>query len=99
MATSDSIQRARPLLGTIVEIVAGGAAASKLDEPVDAAFDAIAQVHRLMSFHDSKSDVSRLNREAFDRDVAVHAWTYRVLSTALEIHRYSGGLFDITVAP
>lgn len=96
---SDSIRRARPLLGTFVEIEIAGARRSDMDGAVDAAFDAIAQVHRLMSFHEPDSDVSRLNREAGLHPMAVHAWTFEVLDTAIELHRRSGGLFDVTIAP
>jgi len=99
MSTSDSICRAQPLLGTFVEIAASGAARCDLQKAIDEAFAAVAQVHRLMSFHDPESDASRLNREAFARAVPVHAWTYQVLETAVEFHRHSAGLFDITVAP
>ena len=99
MDSSDSICRAQPLLGTIVEIAASGAAACGLQDAVDEAFGAVAQVHRLMSFHDAESDVSRLNREAFARAVPVHAWTFEVLETALELHRRSAGLFDVAIAP
>jgi len=52
-----------------------------------------------MSFHDSQSDVSRLNREAWLRPVEVDAWTFRVLEAAVEMHRRSNGIFDIAVAP
>jgi thiamine biosynthesis lipoprotein len=95
MAPDDMIRRARPLLGTFVEIAAGGAA----DAAIEAAFAAVATVHRLMSFHDPASDVSRLNREAARRAVAVNAWTYQVLDTASAMHRASAGAFDIAVAP
>ena len=100
MATaSDRVRRARPLLGTFVEIEVAGAAKSGVNAAIDAAFEAVASVHRLMSFHEPDSDVSRLNREAFVRPVSVHAWTYRVLEAAVEMHRRSNGLFDIAVAP
>src|ERR1700730_18025263 len=100
MATaSDKVRRARPLLGTFVEIEAAGAARSELDAAIDAAFEAVARVHRLMSFHERDSDVSRLNREAFVRPVNVHAWTFQVLQVAVEMHRLTNGIFDITVAP
>jgi thiamine biosynthesis lipoprotein len=52
-----------------------------------------------MSFHDAASDVSRLNRGAAAGAVAVHAWTYQVLQTAVAMHRESAGVFDITSAP
>jgi thiamine biosynthesis lipoprotein len=96
---SDSIRRARPLLGTFVEIEAAGAARSEMNAAIDAAFDAIALVHRLMSFHEPDSDVSRLNREAGVGPTRVHAWTFQVLEAAIEMHRRSGGVFDIAVAP
>jgi thiamine biosynthesis lipoprotein len=95
----DSARRARPLLGTVVEITARGAPRAELDAGIDAAFCAVADVHRLMSFHDPGSDVSRLNRDAASRAVRVHAWTYRVLSAAHELHAASTGRFDIAVAP
>jgi FAD:protein FMN transferase len=96
---TSSIKRAQPLLGTFVEIAAAGAATGALQCAIDKAFDVIAQIHRLMSFHDLRSDVSRLNRQAFRRAVAVHPWTYRVLEAALEFSRRSSGIFDITIAP
>jgi thiamine biosynthesis lipoprotein len=96
---SVSVRRARPLLGTFVEIEAEGAAGVKLDAAVDAAFADVAEVHRLMSFHDPDSDISRLNREAHVRPVVVHDWTYQVLQVAIELNRRSGGAFDIAVAP
>jgi thiamine biosynthesis lipoprotein len=98
-AASDSIRRARPLLGTFVEIAVAGAAKSEMNAAIDAAFEAVAGVHRLMSFHESDSDVSRLNREAWVRPTEVHAWTFEVLDAAVDMHRRSNGIFDVTVAP
>jgi FAD:protein FMN transferase len=94
----DSIRRARPLLGTFVEICASGASAEDLETAVEAAFGAIAKVQRLMSFHESGSDVSRLNRDASTTAVKVDPWTFHVLEAALELHRRSDGAFDITTA-
>ena len=96
---SDRVRRAKPLLGTFVEIEAAGMANSGLHTAIDAAFEAVESVHRLMSFHERGSDVSRLNREAGARPVAVHAWTYQVLEAAVEMHRRSNGVFDVAVAP
>lgn len=99
MDISDSVRRTQPLLGTFVEIAASGADRSDLQQAVDEAFAAVAKVHRLMSFHDPQSEVSRLNREASARAVPVDAWTYQVLEMALELYRQSAGVFDVTVAP
>ena len=99
MDISDSICRARPLLGTFVEIRSAGATRAATEQAIDAAFAVIDKIHRLMSFHDPDSDVGRLNREACKRSVAVDPWTYQVLETALVLHRRSHGVFDIAVAP
>lgn len=86
------IRRARPLLGTLVEIRASAEPAA-----VAGAFDAIAQVHALMSFQDPASELSRLNRDAWREPVLVHPWTWRVLCAARWLHAHSGGAFDCTV--
>lgn len=98
-AASNRVRRARPLLGTFVEIEAEGHVEAEVIGAIDAAFDAVSTVHRLMSFHDPDSDVSRLNREAFDRPVRVHEWTFDVLKTSVELHRRSDGFFNVAVAP
>jgi hypothetical protein len=66
---------------------------------VEAAFVAIGTVHRLMSFHDEESDVSRLNRGAYETAIRVHPWTFEVLEIALDLHGQSNGMFDIRIAP
>lgn len=81
-------RRCRPLLGTFVEIT------SDREGAIDAAFDAIAQVHRLMSAHEPDSDLSRINRFGHQRAVEVHDWTARVLERALYWARESAGAFD-----
>ncbi len=94
-----SIRRARPLLGTFVEIAVAGETFDAAQAAVEAAFSAVATVHRLMSFHETDSDVSRLNRGAASGAVRVHDWTYQVLEAARDLHRRSTGMFDISVAP
>src|SRR5260221_11486197 len=93
-----TVARMRPLLGTFVEIRATGRAACALPG-VAAAFAAIERVHKLMSFHDDDSDVARINAADCDREVAVHADTYRVLQFAQQLRRQSAGAFDIAIAP
>lgn len=95
----NEVRRARPLLGTFVEICAGGTRKDKLHRAIDKAFEAIALVQRLMSFHDEASDISQINRLAFKYPVLVHPFTYEVLKTAQEISIQTNGLFDCTIAP
>ena len=85
---TERITRCRPLLGTFVEVTCGSVQAA------DAAFDAIARVHALMSAHDPDSELSRINRFAHQRPIAVHPWTTAVLVRALFWARASKGAFD-----
>jgi thiamine biosynthesis lipoprotein len=93
------IERARPLLGTRVAIRVHGLSEKDAHQAINEAFDDMALIHRLMSFHEPDSDVSRLNREAADHAVEVHPATFGVLQRAEEMSRFSDGCFDITVAP
>ena len=94
---SSEVRRARPLLGTFVDITAQGAGETELHRAIDRAFAAIERVHRLMSFHDEQSDVSRINRNGFPKGAVVHPWTWQVLKAAQQFARDSDGVFDITV--
>jgi thiamine biosynthesis lipoprotein len=96
--TGEQQVRARPLLGTMVEIAASGAEGC-VTQAISQAFDAIAEVHALMSYQDPASDLSRINQSAFDAPVAAHTHTWHVLSAARELSEASDGLFDITIAP
>lgn len=86
------MRRCRPLLGTFVEV--------DCDRPnaIDGAFAEIARIHRLMSAHEPDSDLSRLNRFAHREPVRVDSHTARVLQSAVEWHRRSGGTFDVVRA-
>jgi len=87
-------RRARPLLGTLVEVRAEAPEAA-----LDAAFDAVAQVQRLMSFHDAASDVRAIARARAGDRVRVHGHTAAVLRRAQAWARASGGAFDAGCAP
>jgi FAD:protein FMN transferase len=95
--TVDSVIRARPLLGTFVEITARGAEGRQLQRAVDAAFAVIERVHRLMSYHEPDSDVSRLNRANRGTPVVIHEWTASVLKASIDLQHRSKGLFNIAV--
>src|SRR5215470_12421280 len=97
--SSIEVRRCRPLLGTFVEITASGRDERLLARGIEAGFAAIATVHRLMSFHDRSSDVSRMNRHAFPKGVDVHPWTWQVMKESKRFAEASHGTFDVTVAP
>lgn len=85
-------RRARPLLGTFVEISAWGGA----DAAVARAFDAIQALQKALSFHDPASELSLLNRDGHDSVLRISRDLRRVLCMALRIARLSAGAFDPT---
>jgi len=91
---SNEIRRARPLLGTLVEIGAVGVNALA---GIEVAFREIERVHHLMSFHEENSDVSRINRTSPGEILRIDHRTYEVLCCAHMMSRLSGGAFDISV--
>jgi len=91
------LRRARPLLGTLVEITVSAAADACAWRASAAGFAAIADVHRLMSFHEPDSDLSRINRHAHTRAVEVDSRTFAVLRRARFHSIASKGIFDCTV--
>ena len=91
--------RARPLLGTLVEIAATGADAQQVQLALASAYRAVEQIHVLMSYQDADSDVSRINRDAYNSPIEIDPHTYRVLRAAQLMAQASNGVFDITVAP
>jgi thiamine biosynthesis lipoprotein len=95
----NQVRRARPLLGTLVQIAAAASLpAVELHAAVTAAFAEIALVHSLMSWHDAGSDLSRINRLAALGPQPLHPHTRAVLAAALEFARLSAGAFDPCVA-
>lgn len=89
-----STKRMRPLLGTFVEI--GVSVGESHELAINAAFDAVAKVQALLSFHDQNSDLSKLNL-AGGKEVTLHPHSIRVLRLARAMTLSSGGLFNCTV--
>ena len=92
---SNRPRRARPLLGTLVDITLDEADASRAQGAFDAAFAAVERVHALMSIHDPTSELCALMRTAHRHPVRVHADTARVLRLAQAVHAASHGIFDV----
>lgn len=91
------VERAQPWLGTLVSLRVEGLPGETAHRAIAAGFEEIAAIHRLMSFHDPGSDVSRLNRGEAGRPIEVHPYTYQVLQQAMEFSAESVGCFDVAV--
>jgi thiamine biosynthesis lipoprotein len=91
----DEIRRSQLLMGTVVEIMAGGRRAGQLEDAVDAAFAEMVRLDHLLSSYIQDSEVSRLSQSASGG--AVSAETAAVIGLGLEVARRSGGAFDLTL--
>jgi len=95
----EPIRRARPLLGTLVEIRVHGVAPRAAARAFDAAFDEICRVQQCMSFHAADSDLGRLNAAPAGEWLEVDTRTAEVLALVRAVAARSDGAFDVTVAP
>ena len=90
------MRRAQPWLGTLVDITL---APESDPRAATTAFASVALVHRLMSFHDAGSDVSRFNRAAAGALIEVDPHTRHVLRLAGRVAASSACCFNIACAP
>lgn len=107
----NNLERCKTLLGSLVEIELKGAVDNdELISLSDLLFQEIERIHHLFSFHNEQSEISSLNRQALalaNRSIDdntpliinVSEDLDKVLSLALELNKFTRGLYDITVAP
>ncbi|SFS08721.1 thiamine biosynthesis lipoprotein [Dyella sp. OK004] len=93
-----TVERARPLLGTTVNIRVEYADELAAHRAIDAAFAAVASVHGAMSFHEADSDLARLHRTRCGVRVQLAEQTAEVLREALKLAALSNGVFDVSIA-
>ena len=86
-------RRARPLLGTLVEVGCASGAA----QAAEAAFAAIAGVQACLSRFEPGSDVQRFHALRAGESIAVRPHTAAVLAAAQALHEASDGVFDISL--
>ncbi len=95
----ERLTRIKPILGTYVTItVAAKTTREKLIEVTEAGYKEIYRIHRLMSFHEPNSEITKLNLGASEKAIQISTDTLKVISTALEISKISNGTFDIACA-
>jgi thiamine biosynthesis lipoprotein len=91
------VQEARPLMGTVVEVVAEGASEAQLHAAVGAAYREMGRLSDMMNHYDPKSVVSAVNDAAGVRPVPVPAELFEVLEHARRLSERTAGAFDVTV--
>lgn len=99
MSGMASLVYGRLLMGTIVESEANHPDLEIARQAVEASFDRMAAVDRLMSIFRPDSEISRVNRLAAKQPIQVGPATYAVLAQADRLARLTGGALDVTVGP
>ncbi len=87
------LRRMRPVLGTYVEVAAGGASA---EAGMYAAFASLHDSHARWSFHEPDSELSQLNRQP-GVELGLSRGSLRLLRLARAMTLASEGLFNCTV--
>lgn len=86
-------------MGCAYAIEAYGLDAEKLKGAVEAAFDEVDRIDRLMSNYKRDSALSIINREAAGHPVIVEPELFDFITVAMRYGHESDGAFDITVGP
>ncbi len=92
-------RESRIVMGTAVEITIAQVDPQKAPAAMQAAFREIERIDLLMSHYREDSDVSRITRNAGERETPVSSETLEVIQRALYFSQISAGAFDITIGP
>lgn len=89
----------RPVMGTFANVISIAPDFATAQEAVERAFDEFKKIEKLMSYHKSDSELSRINQNAYRQDLKVSDVTLDVIKKAIQFSELTDGAFDITVAP
>ncbi len=95
----NTLTRCKPFLGTYVDIsLTADTTNDQLIEISNTAFLEIERIHNLMSFHQTDSELTKINKQAFLGPVSISDDMEAVISHALLLSALTSGSYDITVA-
>jgi len=89
----------REVMGTFARVVAVASDSGIARKSIGAAFAELQRVDDLMSSYKSDSEISNINRNAYEAAVRVSEPTFEVLERAVYFSELSKGAFDITIGP
>ncbi|MFH1616201.1 MAG: FAD:protein FMN transferase [Planctomycetota bacterium] len=87
------------IMGTFARIVAVADDDKIARKCVESARDKLELVNALMSDYDPNSEISKVNKQAYETQVGVSEETFFVLEKALHFSEVSQGAFDVTIGP
>ena len=83
-----------PLMGTIGEIHVVHDDARKAYRAIDAAFEELTRIERLLTFYNDTSEIGTINRFAFLREVTLSGETGNLIESALHWSKSTDGYFE-----
>jgi len=93
----NSIHRvSRMMLGTVIDltVISNDEDAVK---SMNAAFDEISRIEKLMSFYKPESEISKINQNAGVKPTAVSRELFNLIKKSIAISNETKGAFDITL--
>ena len=90
---------ARHAMATRFEIILHGANETSLRAAGEEALNEISRLEDQLSLYRPTSEIARLNARAHLEPVRVSPELFRLLQHAQQLHRETGGAFDITIGP
>lgn len=96
----NELSRCKPLLGTYVEVSLTAALSNfELVSLSSRMFECISNIQTQMSFHDSQSKLSQINRQAIHSPIGLSQEYIELFSIISELNECSDGYFDPSIAP
>lgn len=86
-------------MGTTYTVALYGYSDNQMEAAVEAAFNEVRRLDRMMSNYRPDSELTEVNRYAAERPVKVTPEFFELLADCMEYSRESEGAFDITVGP
>lgn len=87
----------RVIMGTFARVVVLAPSEAAAQDCIASAFERQRHIEALMSYHLADSELNQVNRQAYEKPVAVSEETFEVLQRARHFSELSGGAFDVTI--
>lgn len=89
----------RLVMGTFARVVVVANDKDTAQKCAKNAFEEIDKVDNLMSAYNEDSEISLVNKEAFQKEIPVSEYTFEVIQRSIEFSKLTDGAFDITLGP
>jgi len=99
LAPFHTVRLATHAMATRFELVLQGSDPIALRSAGEEAIREINRIGSRFSFYDSKSELSRVNSQAWNRPISIAGDLFELLQLCSEIYRQSNGYFDPTIGP